>query len=542
MSESESTGLKTPEMIGERYLLLRELREEPWGDVWLARDHFLSMDVGLKLLPRDNPQFEAGSRVLQQEALLAARLRHPLILGVSHLGETEECLYALQDPFGGESLLALLTRQHRLSLAQALQILEQVGEALAFAHESGIVHQSFSPLHVLLEGEEVRVANFAFPAGNDEDVRHLELKAYDPPEVLREEPLTPAGNVFSLGVLGFRCLSGSLPYSLTFDEAFPYRLESPPVDLEEIPTPLQNVLLHCLAEDPEERFHNAGEFLGQLRELRDMWRSGRRERWVDWQPERHLGAQAPGKGGFAREQAALAAEMLGELWAGGKKLATRAWEGLGPRLANLRAAAPPRLWWGLGLAGLVVILALASVKLLGQTKVPLSSLLPVAGPAGPSAQHLPAAGGPPQVQMEEPSPPAREPAPAAKKPGAPAPAAAPPAPPAAKPPAREERYLVLAASYGSREGAVRLQKRLQARNLNATLAKVQVGGKPGYQVQIGPLTGAKAAEEVAQRLKSEEHLSPKVVKVTAKAAKPPPKKPAPAKSTPVKPTAARSHG
>ena len=541
MSESKSTGLETPETIGQRYLLLRELREEPWGDVWLARDHFLSMDVGLKLLPRDTPQFEVGSRVLQQEALLALRLRHPLILGVLHLGETEECLYALQDPFGGESLLALLTRQHRLSLALALEILEQVGEALAFAHEQGIIHQSFSPLHVLLEGEEVRVANFAFPAPNDEEVRHLELKAYDPPEVLRGEPLTPAGNVFSLGVLGFRCLSGSLPYSLTFDEAFPYRLESPPVDLEEIPTPLQNVLLHCLAEDPEERFQDAGEFLGQLRELRDMWRSGRRERWVDWQPERHLGSQEHEESGFLREQAALAAEMLGELWAGGKQQASRAWESLSPRLANLRAAPPPRLWWGLGVAGLVVILALVGVKILGQTKVPISSLAPVTAPAPPQTMKVPPAGGPPKVETPETLPPAREPAPAAKKPGAAAPAAVPPAREAAKPPAREERYLVLAASYGSREGAVRLQKRLQARNLNATLAKVQVGGKPGYQVQIGPITGAKAAEEVAQRLKSEEQLSPKVVKAPAKPAKPAPKKPAPAK-TPVKPTASRSHG
>ncbi len=547
MSESQSTDLETPELIGQRYLLLRELREEPWGVVWLARDHFLSADVGLKLLPRNSPQFEPGSRVLQQEASLALRLRHPLILGVQHLGEADEGLYLLEAPFSGESLLTELTRQHRPSLAQSLQILEQVGEALAFAHEQGLVHQSLSPLNVLVEGEEVRVANFAFPSGDKEGVMHLELKAYDPPEVVQGEPVTPAGNIFSLGVLGFRLLAGSLPYPLTFDEAFPYRLESPPVDLEEIPTPLQNVLLHCLAEDPEERFQDAGEFLAQLRQLREVWRSGRREKWVDWQPERHQAAQAPGERSPAREQAALLGEMLGELWRGGKNQAGRAWEGLRPRLANLRSQASPRLWWGLGLAVLVIILALAGMKLLGRGKVPASALPPVASAPTPkpaAALQVPQVGGPPIVQSEEPAPPAHETAAPGKKasgaaPPATAAPASTPAPEAAKAaPAKEERYLVLVASFGSRDAALSLPKRLKAKNFNAVLAKTTVAGKPGFQLQIGPVTGAKAAEELARRLKSEEHLTPKVVKAPAKTVKPP--KPKPAKPAPVKPTAARS--
>ena len=71
------------------------------------------------------------------------------------------------------------------------------------------------------------------------------------------------------GAFGY-LVAGSLPYPLTFDEPFPYRLEYPPADLEEIPVPLQNVLLRCLAEDPEERLPHAGALVSQLRQAREL--------------------------------------------------------------------------------------------------------------------------------------------------------------------------------------------------------------------------------------------------------------------------------
>ena len=132
------------------------------------------------------------------------------------------------------------------------------------------MHQCLSPLNILLKGEDLRLANFAFAPAYDDQPQHLELKAYAPPEVIHGDRLTPAGNVFSLGVLGFRLVAGSLPYPLTFDEPFPYRLEYPPADLEEIPVPLQNVLLRCLSEDPEERLPHAGALVSQLRQAREL--------------------------------------------------------------------------------------------------------------------------------------------------------------------------------------------------------------------------------------------------------------------------------
>ncbi|MFH1594869.1 MAG: protein kinase [Pseudomonadota bacterium] len=485
------------EVIDQRYALVRQIREEPWGEVWLAQDRLLETEVGFKLLAREAPEWAAAQKIFEQEAIRALRLRHPLILGVFYLGKTDTVLYLVQEPFPGETLLARLTRKHRFTLPQALQLLEQTAQALALAHQQGIAHRSLSPLHILLEGEEIRLANFAFPPADGDQAMHLELKAYDPPEVIHGDPPTAAGNVFSLGVLGFRLVAGSLPYPLTFDEPFPYRLETLPVDLEEIPLPLQNFLLQCLAVDPEERFADAGAFLAQLRQVREQMRPGR-QLFPPWEEER------PPR---VRQAAAQAVALLGKLREAGKPLGQKAGAGAQASWQTLKAA-PRRLWWGLGLAVLIIAVAMGGLK-----TVRRAATSPPPAPATVAAPvQLPAAGGgPPLVESEAP----RAPASAAKLDVGPAPpAAATAAPPEAKA-AGQERYLLLVATYAGQKQAQALLTRLKARNYRARILRRTSAGKTLYQVQVGPITGAKAAEDAARNIKEQEKITPKVVKMTA---------------------------
>jgi len=485
------------EVIDQRYALVRQIREEPWGEVWLAQDRLLETEVGIKLLAREAPEGAAAQKIFEQEAIRALRLRHPQILGVFYLGKTDTVLYLVQEPFPGETLLARLTRKHRFTLPQALQLLEQTAQALALAHQQGIAHRSLSPLHILLEGEEIRLANFAFPPADGDQAMHLELKAYDPPEVIHGDPPTAAGNVFSLGVLGFRLVAGSLPYPLTFDEPFPYRLETLPVDLEEIPLPLQNFLLQCLAVDPEQRFADAGAFLTQLRQVREQMRPGR-QLFPPWEEER------PPR---MRQAAAQAGALLGKLREAGKPLGKKAGAGAQASWQILKAA-PRRLWWGLGLVVLIIAVAMGGLKTARRAAAPPPPPAPatVAAPV-----QLPAAGGgPPLVESEAP----RAPAPAAKLdvgPGPPAAATA--APPEAKA-AGQERYLLLVATYAGQKQAQALLTRLKARNYRVRILRRTTAGKTLYQVQVGPITGAQAAEDAARNIKEQEKITPKVTKMT----------------------------
>jgi serine/threonine protein kinase len=213
MNQSVPNSLKAGDVVARRYVVLRHLRDEPCGGVWLAQDRSLGMDVGLKFLSRRWPNFEVAREALRREGALALKLRHPHILQAIHFEEGDEGVYLIQEPFQGESLLAHLNRLERFRLPYALGLLEQVSQALALAHGIHEVHHSLDPANVLLDDDQVKLANFSCPPQEEEDqqVTRLELKAYTAPEVIQGGQVTPAANVFSLGVLGFRLSAGSLP-------------------------------------------------------------------------------------------------------------------------------------------------------------------------------------------------------------------------------------------------------------------------------------------------------------------------------------------
>jgi len=498
MTYNRSDHPETQEMIGQRYLIVRQLREEPWGGVWLAQDNILRTEVSLKLLARDAPEWAAARDMFEHAAILGLKLRHPQILGVFHVDKGEKFLYLVEEPFPGESLLAQWVRQERFSLAQALHRLELLAQALAFAHQQGEVHQCLSPLNILLKGEELRLANFAFPPAYDDEPQHLELRAYSPPEVINGDRLTPAGNVFSLGVLGFRLVAGSLPYPLTFDEPFPYRLEYPPADLEEIPVPLQNVLLRCLSEDPEERLPHAGALVSQLRQAREQMH-GVAKKSAAWRPKKPRRSWP----------LAQAGPQLKKVWEHSLPHAQKVRDAARTHLNTLKLL-PRRLLWGAGLAVLMVALIIIGVKVgyRSESKPPPATV-------APPATLPPAGGGPPLVESEE-----------AGSPGGPAPVARPPSGPAtgpaqaivATPASKEPRYILVVATYTTMKQAEALQQRLRAKNQRAVVKIQKAGDKIQYQVRVGPLTGAKAAEDAASRIKSLEKITPKVVKLAPKTA------------------------
>jgi cell division septation protein DedD len=471
--------------------------------------------VGLKFMPPRSPQFETAREALRREGALAFKLRHPHILQVTYFEDGDEGVYLIQEPFLGESLLAHLNRLKRFRIPYALGLLEQVALALAFAHLQHEVHHSLDPSQVLLEDHTVKLANFACPrpeAGEDEPVTHLELKAYAAPEVIQGESVTPAANVFSLGVLGFRLTAGSLPYALTFDEPFPYRLESMPVDLEEIPLPLQNLLLQCLAPDPQDRFEDAGVFLAALEQRRESWRTSSRIKWFGWTPE---GQQA------SRVMEAVS-QTWGRLWEGSKSAAGKLTEKFKSLTATGEAGMSRR--WLLGLAAglLALVLLIWGARALFQDAGPQTTASPAPAPAAPRKATAPQAGGPPLSAAAEP---ASKPRRAALS----VPKAPPPAPPKAGQPAKpapapKDRYQLQVVTYLSYDQARAMKDRLRDKGLPAMVYRVTVKNKPYYVVKAGPFPDKDRAAAVAQRLKKEEQLGqlPKIVELKAANVKTPP--------------------
>jgi cell division septation protein DedD len=500
MNQTSPNSLKAGDVVARRYVILRHLRDEPCGGVWLAQDRALGVDVGLKFMPRRSPTFEMVREALRQEGALAFKLSHPHILQSVHFEEGEEGVYLIQEPFHGETVLAHLNRLERFRLPYALNLLEQVSGALAYAHQFHEVHQSLDPSNILLGDDTAKLTNFACSPLQEEEtqVTRLELKAYVAPEVIQGDPVSPAANVFSLGVLGFRLAAGSLPYPLTFDEAMPYRLENMPVDLEEIPLPLQNLLIQCLAPDPRERFEDAGHFLAALEQRRESFRTPSYGRKMGWNPGLH-------------QQAAGVMESVsricGQFWEGSKGAAGRITEGI----QSLRGHEDPgqARRWLIGITGFVLALILViwgAWATFHKTATPSAPEAPAASEVKP-----PQAGVPPLRASFEPAhaPPAHAVAP----PAAPKEAKAPPAP--------KEHYQVWLGTFHDYGDALILKKKIQAKSIPVTVYRGTADKKVYFSVKAGPFTSKKQAEDVAGRLKSGLNLTqtPKLLKIQTEAPK-----------------------
>ncbi|MDP1761892.1 MAG: SPOR domain-containing protein, partial [Deltaproteobacteria bacterium] len=179
---------------------------------------------------------------------------------------------------------------------------------------------------------------------------------------------------------------------------------------------------------------------------------------------------------------------------------------------NTLEQVPRHLLWGVGLAVLTVALIIIGVKV-GHWPVappqPTTVAAPVALP--------PVGGGPPLMESSEAGAPG-EPAPAARPAAGPTPGPVLAAATEATPGSKDQRYLLVVATYSTMKQAEILQQRLRAKHLRAVINTRKTGDKTRYLVQVGPLTGAKAAEDAANRIKTQEKITPKVVKLAPKTA------------------------
>lgn len=270
MNEFANSSLTPGTIIGQRYEILRPLRSEIHGEVWLARDQVLDVDVGLKYLANGWPEFGRFLEYYRREALWGLKMHHPQVLGVHHLDEGSDGVFLIQEPFIGNSLGDLFSHTEHLTLQDAVYFIEVLAQGLAYGHKQGISHQNFNPRQVLVSATDgIKIINFAFPAESGEIAATPELRAYIPPEVWEGRQIGPASNLFSLGVMGYQMLTGTFPFPLQGEGSIPYRLNSTPGKFEGIPEAFRPLFNRCLKADPEKRFKSAAEFLARLAVLRE---------------------------------------------------------------------------------------------------------------------------------------------------------------------------------------------------------------------------------------------------------------------------------
>ena len=258
-----------------KYLIEAELGRGGMGVVYRAHQPSLERTVAIKLLSSDLIGDPDGVRRFRQEARAIARLNHPNIVQVYDIEEEENLLYLVMEFVDGESLDGLITKQV-LTESRCLKIVAEIADALHFAHEKGVVHRDVKPANVLMTSDgRVKVADFglAYLIDREGGTTRTGFLVWSPnymsPEQAMGQKADRRSDIYSLGVVLFRMLTGRVPFVAESSHAvlFMHVQQEPPDPREMnrgISLVTRGLVLKALNKKPEARFQTMGEFRDAL--------------------------------------------------------------------------------------------------------------------------------------------------------------------------------------------------------------------------------------------------------------------------------------
>jgi branched-chain amino acid transport system substrate-binding protein len=263
--------------IGQ-YRVIEQIGLGGMATVYKAYQANMDRYVALKALPRHFMHDPTFLGRFEREARTIARLEHPHILPVHDYGHHEGVPYLVMRYVEGGALSDLL-RQHPegLPLAEAARLIGQIASALDYAHQQGVIHRDIKPSNMLLDRTgNVLLTDFGIAKIAEATVQFtgqgtVGTPAYMSPEQAMGKELTPATDVYSLGVVLFEMLTGRVPYQaetpIAVINAHIYNPLPLPRSLRpDMPEMVERVLLKALAKVPEARYQTAGEMAAALSE------------------------------------------------------------------------------------------------------------------------------------------------------------------------------------------------------------------------------------------------------------------------------------
>jgi hypothetical protein len=264
------------DVVAERYEIRALLGRGGMGEVYEAVDRRLDRTVALKVL---RPELARDRRLLarfRREARTSARLAHPGIVAVHDVGEHGGRAFIVMEFVAGRTLARAIDQQGPMAPALAARIGAEAADALAHAHERGIVHRDVSPGNVMVTpGGAVKILDFGIArAARGSSARSGSptvhgTAAYVAPEQARGEAADQRADVYALGAVLYELISGRPPLADTTTELTGHAASRTPAPLRgvrpDVPPALEAVVMRCLAEDPTARFVHGGELAAALR-------------------------------------------------------------------------------------------------------------------------------------------------------------------------------------------------------------------------------------------------------------------------------------
>ena len=268
------------------YRLLEQIGTGAFSVVWRGIQPSVEREVAIKQIRSDLASQPEFIRRFEGEAHMVARIEHPHIVPLIDYWRDPDSAYLVMRWLRGGTLERRLD-DGPLSLDETLEMATQIGGALSVAHERGVVHRDVKAANILFDEQgnafltDFGIALEVAESGGPEAALSVGSPAYASPEQIRREQLGPESDVFSLGVVVYECLSGSLPFrdSSSAEDLIERQLNTPYPPLSglrsDIPSEVSAAVSRATEKDPKSRFSSVGDFLAALLRSGPMVEEGR---------------------------------------------------------------------------------------------------------------------------------------------------------------------------------------------------------------------------------------------------------------------------
>ena len=254
--------------INDRYEIIRSIGEGGMANVYLGYDTILDRNVAIKVLRGDLSNDEKFVRRFQREALSASSLAHPNIVEMYDVGEDDGTYYIVMEYVDGKTLKQLLKKRGTLTLSEAIDIMSQLTDGMAHAHDSYIIHRDLKPQNIMIKDDgQIKITDFGIAmALNSTQLTQTNSVMgsvhYLPPEQASGKGCTIKSDIYSMGIIFYELLSGSLPFrgDNAVEIALKHMREPLPslrADNPAIPQSIENIIRKATAKNPKNRYESA---------------------------------------------------------------------------------------------------------------------------------------------------------------------------------------------------------------------------------------------------------------------------------------------
>ncbi len=261
--------------INDRYEIIKPIGEGGMANVYLAHDLILNRDVAVKVLRGDLANDEKFVRRFQREALASSSLSHPNIVEMYDVGEDNGTYYIVMEYIDGKTLKQLIKKRGALTLSECIDIMLQLTDGVEHAHESYIIHRDLKPQNIMIQDNgEIKITDFgiAMALNNTQLTQTNSVMGsvhYLPPEQASGKGSTVKSDIYSMGILFYELLTGSLPFRgenaveialKQIKDEIPSIREKNPA----IPQSIENIVMRATAKNPKNRYTSAKEMHDDL--------------------------------------------------------------------------------------------------------------------------------------------------------------------------------------------------------------------------------------------------------------------------------------